>query len=70
MQGSVFGEYPDVHPCRAATVQVVGEHPCELLAIHLYDMQNVLAEVSSEVTVEDSAAVALSVLAAAGAAVR
>eukprot|EP01043_Picozoa_sp_COSAG02_P044026 COSAG02_NODE_3886_length_6086_cov_3.247211_6_plen_71_part_00 len=70
MQGSVFGAYPELHPCRTSTVRVVGEHPCEVLAIHVYDMQNVLAEVPAEVTVEDSAAVAMSVFTAAAGTVR
>ncbi len=70
MQGSVFGAYPEVHPRRTATVRVVGEHPCQVLAIHLYDLQNVLAEVSADVAIEDSAAVAMSVLTAAAATVR
>ena len=51
-------------------MQVVGKDPCEVLAIHIYNMQHVLANVTSNVTFEDSAAAAMSVSTAAATSVR
>ena len=52
--GAVFGEFPDVQPCRTATVTAASDD-CVVLAVHLYDLARVLAE-APRVSFEDSLA--------------
>ena len=64
----MFGEYLEVTPCRTATVRAVGEEACEVLAVHIYNLQHVLADMQVDTAFEDSATAAMSVTTAAAAA--